>query len=451
MCDPGDRMTPVIIFPPILGFLGFLAFLWGGTTLRLLQPMSWPEGVTMVEWRAPWIAQMMAPDPVVEAIVDQYLANLEGLGFAPETQGVWIQTGITAIASNQGTVPLSAASLTKLATTLAALGAWPIDHRFETRLGRRGTVVDGVLQGDLVVLGGSDPYFVWEEAIALGHALQQAGIQRVTGNLVILGDFTMNFEVDPQRSGEMLRQGINADLWPWEARQQYDTLPPGIPQPQVEVEGTVVVGNPQAINEVSGWVLRHQSLPLVALLKAMNIYSNNAMAEGIAQTVGGVNTVTAIAAEQAQLSVAEIRLINGSGLGVENRISPRAVVAMLMATQRKLAPHGLSIADVMPVFGQDVGTLQGRDLPPQSALKTGSLAAVSSLAGFFPTRDRGPVWFAILNEGYNLEGFRARQDVLLAALQDHWGAAPAPETFQPQVKLGQPPYQLGDPARNQPY
>jgi D-alanyl-D-alanine carboxypeptidase/D-alanyl-D-alanine-endopeptidase (penicillin-binding protein 4) len=103
----------------------------------------------------------------------------------------------------------------------------------------------------------------------------------------------------------------------------------------------------------------------------------------------------------------------------------------------------------MPVFGQDVGTLVDRRLPDQAALKTGSLAAVSSLAGVFPTRDRGLVWFAIVNRGYDLEGFRDRQDALLAAIQSHWGTTVSPQV-QPKVQLGQPPYHLGDPQRNLP-
>lgn len=146
--------------------------------------------------------------------------------------------------------------------------------------------------------------------------------------------------------------------------------------------------------------------------------------------------------------VSEIRLINGSGLGIENQLSPRAVVAILLGIQRELRAHDLSVSDVMPVFGQDEGTLIYRELPQQAALKTGTLNTVSSLAGYFPTRDRGPVWFSIHNWGGDLDLFRAQQDALLLALQQHWGAAPSPTTFVPKVIMDQPPYVLGDPSRN---
>ncbi|MEM9809436.1 MAG: D-alanyl-D-alanine carboxypeptidase, partial [Cyanobacteria bacterium P01_D01_bin.56] len=108
------------------------------------------------------------------------------------------------------------------------------------------------------------------------------------------------------------------------------------------------------------------------------------------------------------------------------------------------------IADLMPVIDKDGGTLLNRNLPPGSAMKTGSLATVSSLGGVFPTRDRGLVWFAILNRGSNLDGLRARQDQLINALEQHWGAAPnIPAHLQTQISFSQPPYQLGDPNRNQ--
>lgn len=432
-----------------MGVVGMLSLLLGTQAARPLQPLISLNAVPANPWQVPWLAQRNAPDPTVVAIVDQYISTLAAQGYVSEQQGVWVQTGTTAIATHQGTTALPVASLTKLATTLAALATWPVDHRFETRVGRRGTVENGVLTGDLMIWGGGDPYFVWEEAIVLANALQAQGIQQVSGNLVILGDFTMNFEADPYRSGERLRAAFDASLWPPEAQQQYGTLPPATPRPSLKIAGTVVVENVAAADQVSAWVMRHQSLPLVALLKAMNIYSNNAMADNFARTVGGVNTIKAKVVDQTQLPLDEIYLANGSGLGEDNQISPRGVVAILSTLQRQLSPHGLSIADVMPVFGQDVGTLVDRRLPDQAALKTGSLAAVSSLAGVFPTRDRGLVWFAIVNRGDDLGGLRDRQDALLAALQSHWGTAVSSQV-QPKVQLGQPPYHLGDPQRNLP-
>jgi serine-type D-Ala-D-Ala carboxypeptidase/endopeptidase (penicillin-binding protein 4) len=412
-----------------------------------------PSELSQVElvpaWDSPWIKSFVAPDPVVEALVAQYVQTLASEGWSVPGQGVWIQTGKAPIAQHQGNVPLPAASLTKIATTLAALETWTPEHQFETLIGLRGTVENGVLRGDLVVKGGGDPLFVWEEAIVLGNALQQLGIQQVTGDLVIVGGFMMNFEENPYASAELLRQSWHVDDWPQAAWNQYQNLPAGTPQPRIEVAGTVQVV-PVAAEDIT-WRLRHQSLPLIALLKAMNIYSNNVMSESIAELAGGTGAVMASARQAGEIAPAEIRLVNGSGLGAENQISPRAVAAMLVALQAKLQRQGFSVADVLPVAGEDVGTLAERQLPLRSALKTGTLAEVSALAGVIPTAQRGPVWFTIINAGWDLDGFRRHQDDLLNQVQSHWGQADAPSSLQPKVRLTQSPYQLGDPNRNQPF
>jgi D-alanyl-D-alanine carboxypeptidase/D-alanyl-D-alanine-endopeptidase (penicillin-binding protein 4) len=419
-------------------------------TAKPLQPLEWPSMEAIAGWESPWVLKMNAPDPAAKEIVRSYLSNLDAMGFSAAEQGLWIQTGATAIAVHQPYRPVPSASLTKMATTLAALETWDVSHRFETRFGHTGTLENGVINGDLVIWWNGDPYFVWEEAIALANTLNQQGIQRVTGNLVILGEFAMNFEPDSYRSGELFMEAVDVNRWTGEAAYVYSEMPPDTPQPTLAIDGQVVVQDTAPAPESVQWLIRHQSLPLVPLLKAMNIYSNNAMAEQFARSVGGINTVVAKSVEKTGIPTSEIRLIDGSGLGVENQLSPRAVVAILLGIQRQLRPHNLSISDVMPVFGQDEGTLVYRELPQQSALKTGTLNTVSSLAGYFPTRDRGPVWFSIQNWGGDLELFRAQQDALLLALEQHWGAAPPPKTMTPKVVMGQHPYILGDPNRNLP-
>jgi D-alanyl-D-alanine carboxypeptidase/D-alanyl-D-alanine-endopeptidase (penicillin-binding protein 4) len=300
-----------------------------------------------------------------------------------------------------------------------------------------------------VIQWDGDPYFVWEEAIALANTLNQQGIQQINGNLVILGDFAMNFEPDADRAGELFIQAVDVNRWGSDLYDIHSQMAPNTPAPSLAITGQVVVQS-ALVPESVQWLVRRQSLPLVPLLKAMNIYSNNEMAEQFARSVGGIDTVVAKTVAKTALPPTEIRLVNGSGLGIENRLSPRAVVAILMNIQQQLRPHNLSVSDVMPVFGQDEGTLIFRELPQQAALKTGTLNTVSSLAGYFPTRDRGPVWFSIQNWGWDLDLFRAQQDALLLALQQHWGQAAAPGTLQPKVIMGQHPYILGDPNRNLP-
>lgn len=402
------------------------------------------------------------PESELSTVLDRYLQQLETEGKLTSDQGIWIQSGVQTLASRAGTFPRSAASITKIATSLVALKTWKIDRQFETLFSARGSVENGVLQGDLVVTGGSDPLFVWQEAIVLGNALEKLGITRVTGDLLVEGPFAMNFELDRQKAGELLKEALNSDLWSPQAQAEFQKLPTGTPQPRIKIDGTVKIGLNSPSPDSNGFLpqpsattplLRHQSLPLARLLKEMNVHSNNEMAQMLGDAVGGAATLAQTAAREAGVPPEEIQLVNGSGLGEENRISPRAACAMFVAIQRHLLPLGLNVGDVFPVMGRDVGTLEDRQMPQASAVKTGTLWNVSALVGVLPTRDRGLVWFAILNGGGDyVENFRARQDTLLQTLQQQWGGKPdlfPPLATTPSSTWETERYRLGEIDRNQ--
>lgn len=396
----------------------------------------WEGGLSEMIW-------LDRPDPVAEAIVEEYLNRLARRGLSSQVQGVWIQGGPFTLASHVGETPLPAASITKVATSLAALQTWTPDYQFETLVTATGPVENGVLLGDLVIVGGGNPFFVWEEAFALGNALNQMGIRQVAGNLAIAGNFSMNYESDPQVAGNFLRQALDSRLWTAEAEDQYARLASGKPKPQVEIAGSVVATAPR---QNFPPLIRHQSLPLAEIIKQMNIYSNNPMSEMLAQSLGGAAVVRQKAAAAAGVPVEEIRLINGSGLGHENQISPRAATAMFVALDRYLRDTDLTVADLLPVSGRDLGTLEFRNIPKSSAVKTGSLFDVSALAGALPTRDRGVVWFAIINRGTGLDSLRDEQDWLLQQLVNQWGTPEIlPVALQTHIDGRRPA--LGDPGR----
>ena len=354
------------------------------------------------------------PDGAYDAIVQQYINSLASQGYNSASQGVWVQTDTTYLAGHQGTTPLPAASLTKVATTLAALQTWGPQHKFITVIGKTGTLQNGVLQGDLIVQGSADPFFVWENAIQLGNQLNQLGIRQVTGNLIVVGRFYMNFESNPRTSGNLLKQGLDAQLWSSEVENQYATLPRGTARSQVVIRGAIqVMPNLPAQTQP---LVNYPSLPLATILKKMNMYSNNAMAEMLASSVGGAPAVKQKVMQATGIPSAEIQLVNGSGLGMANRISPRAICAMFMAIDLSLQAQRMSVADVFFVAGQDLGVARDRSIPRNSVVKTGTLASVSSLGGAIATQKHGRVWFAIVNRGDDIEGFRYGQDALLQRL-----------------------------------
>lgn len=385
--------------------------------------VSSTKAVSAFSWAdTPWVVLPGEPDATAQATLQRYLEGLAHKGLVESSQGVWLQSGSHFLASNQGTTPLPAASLTKVATSLASLESWGPDHQFETLISATGPIQDGVLQGDLVVHGGGDPLIVWEEAIALGNALNRLGIAKVTGSLVITGNFSMNFETKPEKVGALLKQAFNANTWSDEAAYQYQKLPAGTPRPHVAIAGGVQVINYGAdLLPKQILLLRHRSLPLSHILKLMNLYSNNVIAESLANSLGGAAVVAQQAAIAAGVPQDEIRLKNGSGLGTENQISPRAICAMFATIQRYLQFRNLTIADLFPIAGVDGGTIDYRKIPQDAVVKTGTLNDVSALAGVVPTRDRGFVWFVMINRGTDLEDLRDRQDKLLQTLVKQWG------------------------------
>lgn len=426
--------------------------LLGGLFSLFVSPTPKLEPLKATDW-SPWLDPSWvqsittpSPDPIAQLAVQQHLGALASLGLPSLGQGVWMQTNNQILVEHQGTVPLPAASLTKIATTFAALTVLGPNHQFETTFSTTSPIQAGVVAGDLIVQGGGDPLFVWEEAIAVGNALNQAGIRQVKGDLIVTGNFVMNFEETPQNSANTLKQALDASLWSEEIETQYQKLPPGTARPQVGIQGSVQI-KADAVGTVP--VLRHQSMPLVDLLKAMNVYSNNVMAQMLADSVGGTAAMTRQVIELTKISPTEISLINGSGLGTENRLSPRAAATILVATQRYLQARQLTIADVYPILGRDVGTLAGRQTPLGTVVKTGTLNEVSALAGVLPTRDRGLVWFTIINLGEGDVGiFHAQQDFLLQRVQQAWGDA-APASAKPTYSTPAGSNRLGAAVRNQ--
>jgi serine-type D-Ala-D-Ala carboxypeptidase/endopeptidase (penicillin-binding protein 4) len=306
----------------------------------------------------------------------------------------------------------------------------------------------------LVVQGGGDPLFVWEDGIAIARQLQRLGIDRVQGNLVIVGNFHMNYKADAQVAGNLFQQALAgnnlpADLQAWIAKDVNViklAKPTSTPTtaPKIPISGTAIVSAAPPLNATP--LLRHQSLSLLEILRQMNIYSNNEIAQILADAIGGADKVMDVVAATANFPRNEIKLVNGSGLGTQNQISPRAVGSIFRTIQQMVQPANLTIGDLFPVSGQDrVGTLKDRNLPVGVSMKTGTLNEVSALTGVLPTRDRGLVWFTIVNKGTQIAKLRQQQDTLLHDLLKTWGAVKPPQATARRYLV---PAYFGDPDRD---
>lgn len=80
---------------------------------------------------------------------------------------------------------MNPASVMKLVTTSVALDVLTPAYRWKTEVYREGELVNGTLNGQLIIKGYGDPNFNAQAFWRLLMTLQQAGVQHIKGNLVI--------------------------------------------------------------------------------------------------------------------------------------------------------------------------------------------------------------------------------------------------------------------------
>jgi serine-type D-Ala-D-Ala carboxypeptidase/endopeptidase (penicillin-binding protein 4) len=355
----------------------------------------------------------------------------------------------TSVTSERAEEPINPASVTKVATTLWALESLGPDARFETRVYARGVLdrAHGVLDGDLVVLGGLDPDFQAENAFLLTQTLNELGLQRVTGALVVDHRFAMGWEngsagrnPDPTERGMLmatrLRQGMDPKRWNGPVRSAwYDyALRRGLDRskpPRVVVQHGVGVdgANPGELLAI------HRSQPLLHTLRRFNCYSNNDI-ERVAEAIGPVDELASLLVARTGADPTAVQIETASGLG-SNRLAPRTIVRLLEELGRTCARLGLRVEDLLPLAGCDPGTVAKffpllSEGPGMNAVvgKTGTLTAtdggVSVLAGFASTT-RGTLAFciAVPQAGGHLgRARRAEEQWVLELLGSQGGAAP---------------------------
>jgi serine-type D-Ala-D-Ala carboxypeptidase/endopeptidase (penicillin-binding protein 4) len=342
-------------------------------------------------------------------------------------QGVYVEaadgTVLLAQAERRAVHP---ASVSKVPTTLALLRKLGPGFRFTTRFLATAPLRADTLEGDLLVDGDDDPYFVDENALLVAQRLNQLGLRRVTGSLRARSPLT--FDWQDADAAERLQQVMSGAFPPaaWEALQAQQ--PAATAPPALRFDGVTPVPVPAsaaasaAPAEPPRVLLVHHSQTLLELAKQLNDYSNNIF-KPLADAAGGATVVEAVARAAVPPGMRdEIRLGDGAGTDARNRLSPRAAVKLLRALEAELARSGHRLVDILPVAGVDTGTLHERlDAPDQVGRvvgKTGTFGdfGASALIGAIPTRDRGTVYFAILNHGVPVPVARRRQDRFIGAL-----------------------------------
>jgi len=156
-------------------------------------------------------------------------------------------------------------------------------------------------------------------------------------------------------------------------------------------------------------LLRFEGESLADIVRDMNKYSNNFIAEQLLKGLAAERTgepgswragaeIMRDYLEQASLLDAGTVIVDGSGLSPRNRVSPATLTRLIRhaVLQQGSGPEFLAS---LPIGGSD-GTLEDRKYDPARAVrgKTGHLRSVSSLSGVMPTA-AGLRAFAILVNG----------------------------------------------------
>ncbi|MDR3214341.1 MAG: D-alanyl-D-alanine carboxypeptidase/D-alanyl-D-alanine-endopeptidase [Azoarcus sp.] len=102
---------------------------------------------------------------------------------------IWVQPVDAAqptLAINAGQ-PMNPASVMKIVTTFAVLEQLGPERSWKTRLAASGPIQDGVLGGDLYLIGDGDPVLTYERLWRLLRRLRMLGLTTISGDIVLDG------------------------------------------------------------------------------------------------------------------------------------------------------------------------------------------------------------------------------------------------------------------------
>ncbi|HYO90584.1 MAG TPA: D-alanyl-D-alanine carboxypeptidase, partial [Pyrinomonadaceae bacterium] len=183
------------------------------------------------------------------------------------------------------------------------------------------------------------------------------------------------------------------------------------------------------------------------VLLYMNAHSSNFVAEKIGALIGGASAVEQYLTGQLKLPAAQVTIATVTGRE-HNRMTARGVLIVIRALMEEGKRHGLEPTDLLPVVGDDAGTLRrrfvGTSLDRAVVGKTGTLTAevdggMASLAGIVYTTD-GPVVFAILDQGNRISENRQLEEELLTEVINGQAtpqaiAGPTPRRLLPSANI----------------
>ncbi|WP_338336868.1 D-alanyl-D-alanine carboxypeptidase/D-alanyl-D-alanine endopeptidase [Marseilla massiliensis] len=320
---------------------------------------------------------------------------------------------------------LRPASTMKVVTAIAAIDRLGGSFQFKTTLSYTGAIEDGVLNGDVYLVGGFDPRFNSDDMGSFVDGIRRMGIDTIRGRIV--ADKSM-------KDADMLGEG-----WCWDDDNPV-LSPLLISRRDVFVkrfvdrlrdEGVVVEADTVAGRQPGGaYEVGTRTHTIDQVLMPMMKESDNLCAEALFYQLGAstgahpatardARTVVRRLVEKVGLRPSDYRIADGSGLSLYNYVTAELEVMLLRYAYQNTNIY-MHLLPSLPVAGED-GTLRrrmrGAFTSGNVKAKTGSVTAISSLAGYCTAANGHVLCFAIINQGIRRgsEG-RAFQDRVCEAL-----------------------------------
>jgi D-alanyl-D-alanine carboxypeptidase/D-alanyl-D-alanine-endopeptidase (penicillin-binding protein 4) len=337
-----------------------------------------------------------------------------------------LTSGVTVYEHNADT-PRRPASNEKLAVALTALEKLNPQGRIPTRVLGEGRLDGTVWRGRILIKGYGDPSLQRDDLTLLARRLRARGIRWVTGG--IIGDETY---FDRVRVGPGWKRGFYkvespplSALVVGRARILGKTLDnPALSAAHlfrsallaagIHVMRSASVGRagPDAVRLADAY-----STKIALLVRQMNRESDNFYAEMLLKRIGAEQLGRGSTSAGAQvvrtvlkargIPLAGVRIADGSGLSLLDRMTPRALSAILTSAWQD-ARLATVFYGSLPIAGVN-GTLEDRmESGPaygQVRAKTGTTSNASALSGFAKTR----FVFSILQNGSPVPATRARK------------------------------------------
>jgi D-alanyl-D-alanine carboxypeptidase/D-alanyl-D-alanine-endopeptidase (penicillin-binding protein 4) len=393
------------------------------------------------------LAAMLAGAAPAAAITESTLRSTiaREMAKAPAASGAYVRdmdsgAELYALRENAVRIPASVEKLFTTSTALLRLGPSATLQTLAVTAPDVVVAPDGTLRGDLVLVGGGDPFFGDESAARLAQSIRAAGVRRIEG--AVVGDESA-FDAqrsgccagyDPDLGGVLSALAYDRGIFRGRARLDAARFAAGRFAAQLKAAGVTATAKSTSGTAPEGakTVAVADSRPLGEMAQYINVPSNNFAAEMLFRELGARyrdEGSLAAGADVVRDTLDDFgvrpRIVDGSGLSRRNRATPREVVRLLerMHNQDIAQTFRASLA-VTGVTGTVKNRMRGTAAAGRCSVKTGTLRLVSALAGYCRAADGRDIGFALMFNRANTAAAKGREDRIAVAIARLTGGAP---------------------------